>query len=79
MLCVRRWSDARLAAGVGKYNAKSPKQGIKRFYSITKSIHFAHLGILFVCAVLHCRRLKERQVAQHQHRHSIFHTLTLDF
>ena len=52
MLCVRRWSDARLAAGVGKYNAKSPKQGIKRFYSITKTIHFAHLGILFVCAVL---------------------------
>ena len=35
----------RAASGVGKYNAESPKQGSKRFNSITKTIHFAHLGI----------------------------------
>ena len=36
--------------GVGKYNAKSPKQGSKWFNSITKTIHFAHLGILIIYA-----------------------------
>ena len=35
----------RAASGVGKYNAESPKQGSKRFNSITKTIHFAHLVI----------------------------------
>ena len=29
----------------GEVNASSPKQGSKRFNSITKTIHFAHLGI----------------------------------
>ena len=37
-------------SGVGKHNAKSTKQGSKRFNSITKRIHFAHLGILFIYA-----------------------------
>ena len=48
MLCVRRWSDAGPAGRVRWYNAESPKQGDKRFYSITKTIHFAYLGILFI-------------------------------
>ena len=34
-----RW----VGSGVGKYNAKSPRQGSKRFNSITKTIHFARL------------------------------------
>ena len=34
--------------GVGEYNAESPKQGSKRFNSISKKVHFAHLGILFI-------------------------------
>ena len=38
----------RPGSGVGKYNAESPKQGSKRFNSITKRIRFAHLGILFI-------------------------------
>ena len=38
-------SGRRAGSGVGKYNAESPKQGSKRFNSITKTIHFAHLGI----------------------------------
>ena len=37
-----RWAGS----GVGKYNNESPKQGSKRFNSIT--IHFAHLGIIFI-------------------------------
>ena len=36
--------------GVGKYNAESSKQGSKRFNFITKTIHFAHLCILFIYA-----------------------------
>ena len=40
----------RAGPGVGKYNAESPKQGSKRFNSITKTIHFAHLGIIFIYA-----------------------------
>ena len=35
-------------SGVGKYNAESPKQGSKKFNSTTKTIHFAHLVILFI-------------------------------
>ena len=31
-----------------KYNADSSKQGSKRFKSITKTIHFAHLYKLFI-------------------------------
>ena len=38
----------RAGSGVGKYNAKTPKQDSKRFNFITKTIHFAHLGILFI-------------------------------
>ena len=38
----------RAGSGVGKYNAESPKQSSKRFNSIMKTIHFAHLGILFI-------------------------------
>ena len=41
----------RAGSGVGKYNAESPKQDSKRINSITKTIHFAHLGtILFIYA-----------------------------
>ena len=51
MLCVRRWSDAGpgpvLASTI---YAESPKQGSKKFSSITKTIHFAHLGILVIFA-----------------------------
>ena len=39
-----RWAGS----GVDKHNAESPEQGSKRFNSITKTIHFAHLGILFI-------------------------------
>ena len=48
MLCVEQWSDAGPA---GKYNIASQKQGSKRFNSITKTIHFAHLGIFFIYAL----------------------------
>ena len=34
--------------GVGKYNAESPKQGSKMVNFITKTIHFAHLGIFCI-------------------------------
>ena len=42
----------RAGSGVGKYNAESPKQDSKRFNSITKTIHFAHLGILYYLSML---------------------------
>ena len=50
MLCVRRWSDAG-AGGQGQVLASTvpcqePKTGSKMLNSITKTIHFAHLGIL---------------------------------
>ena len=48
-LWVRQWSDAmgrRAGSVVSKHSAKSPKQSSKRFNSITKKIHFAHLGII---------------------------------
>ena len=38
----------RAGSGVGKYNAESPTQGSKRFNFITKTSHFAHLGILYL-------------------------------
>ena len=38
----------RAGSGVGKHNAESPKQGSRRFDSITNTIHFAHLGIFFI-------------------------------
>ena len=38
----------RAKSGVGNYNDQSPKQGSIRFNSLTKTIHFAHLGILFI-------------------------------
>ena len=38
----------RTGSGVGKYNAKIPNQGSKRFNSVTKTIYFAHVGILFI-------------------------------
>ena len=34
-----------------QYNAESLKQGSKRLNSITKTIHFAHLGILFIYVI----------------------------
>ena len=40
----------RAGSGIGKYNAESPKQDSKRFNSMTKTIHFAHLVILFIFA-----------------------------
>ena len=57
-----RWSDAGPAGRVSGcqvlyivnskvYNARSLKQGSKRFNSITKTIHFAHLVLLFIYAV----------------------------
>ena len=52
MLCLRRWSNAGQAGRVN-YNAKSPKHGKKTFDSITKTIHFAHLGILFIYVPTH--------------------------
>ena len=36
-----------------RYNADCPKQGSKRFNSITMTIHFAHLGISFIYCVSH--------------------------
>ena len=41
-------------SGVGKYNAAIPKQGSKSFNFISKTIHLAHLGVLFIYA---CSRL----------------------
>ena len=38
----------RAGSGVGKCNAESPKQGSKRFKFIMKTIHCAHLGVLFI-------------------------------
>ena len=40
--------DWQAGSCVDKYNAESPKQDSKRFNSITKTIHFAHLVILFI-------------------------------
>ena len=40
----------RAGSGVGKYVAESPKQGSKRFISVTKTNHFANLSILFIFA-----------------------------
>ena len=44
----------RAGSGVGKYIAESPKQGSKKFNSITKTIHFAHRGILFIYGLALC-------------------------
>ena len=41
------------AGGQGQvlvYNAESPNHGSKRFNSVTKTIHFAHLDMLFIYA-----------------------------
>ena len=35
-----------------KYNAKSPKQGSKRFNSIVKTKYIADLGIIYLCLPL---------------------------
>ena len=54
MLCVQRWSDARPVGRVRCwqiYNAESPKQDSKWFNFIMKTIHFAHLVILFIYAI----------------------------
>ena len=40
--------DRRAGSGGGKYKAKSPIQGRKGFNPITKTIHLAHLVILFI-------------------------------
>ena len=51
------------------YNAKSPKQGIKRFNSIKKTIHFANLGILFVYGYIRVRVVVRCTVlCAYQHR-----------
>ena len=56
-------------SGVHKYNAESPNQGRKRFNSITKTIHFAHLGILFIYG---CRSLTHiREGGTHSRQISI--------
>ena len=41
--------DAEL--GVGQYIAESPKQGSKRYNSITKTIHFAHLVTVYYLSI----------------------------
>ena len=57
MLHIRRWSNAGLVQWYQpgwykyKYNALSPKQCSKRVNSFTKTIHFAHLGILSIYAI----------------------------
>ena len=38
----------RAGSDAGKYKAEGPKQDSKKFNSITKTIHFAPLGILFI-------------------------------
>ena len=38
----------RTGSGDGKCIAESPKQNSKRFNFITKTIHFAHLVVLFI-------------------------------
>ena len=43
--------DRRAGSGGGKYKAKSPIQGRKGFNPITKTIHLAHLVILFIFTV----------------------------
>ena len=57
MLWLQWCSDAGPAGrfmGDGKYNAESPKQGCKRFNSMTKTIHFAQLGYyLSMISTLH--------------------------
>ena len=42
--------DRQAGTGFSKYSAESPKQDSKRFNSITKTIHSAHLGILCISA-----------------------------
>ena len=53
MLCVRRRSDS-VPVGMVNWSGVvmqgAQKQGRKRFNSITKTIPFAHLGILFIYA-----------------------------
>ena len=41
--------DAEL--NVGQYIAESPKQGSKRYNSITKTIHFAHLVTVYYLSI----------------------------
>ena len=50
MLCVRRCSDAGPAGTIRcwQLQCREHKIGSKRFNSITKSIHVAQLGILFI-------------------------------
>ena len=42
----------RAGSGVGKNTDENPKLDSKMCNSITKTIHFAHLGILFVYAAI---------------------------
>ena len=44
------YKDMRASVGKYEYNAETPKQGSKRLTSITKTIHFARLGILDINA-----------------------------
>ena len=43
-----RRTQGQVLASTYSYNAESQKQGSNRFNSITKMIHFANLGILFI-------------------------------
>ena len=54
----------RAGSGVYNFNAESPKQGSKRFNSITKTIHFAHLNILFTVAIVLSGPLVKGAVSQ---------------
>ena len=56
MLFIRQWSDIGAARRVRcwqvLYNAESTKQDRIKCNSITKTIHFAHIGILFIYGVI---------------------------
>ena len=58
MLCVRRWSDAGPAGRVRYWlvQCREPKTGQQKVLNvITKTIHFALLGILFIYVGLRIR------------------------
>ena len=49
---VKKCRAVRAGSGVGKNTDENPKLDSKMCNSITKTIHFAHLGILFVYAAI---------------------------
>ena len=51
MLPVLRWSDAKPTGRVrclARTMPRAPNRAAKKFKFITKTIHFAHLGVLFI-------------------------------